>query len=42
MEKQMATDDLLLLSDYSIYNGGDNAVMPDVVELLGELKTAKG
>ena len=42
MEKQMATDDLLLLSDYSIYNGGNNAVMPDVVELLGELKTVKG
>ena len=38
MQKQMPTDDLLLLTDYSIYNGGDNAVMPDVVELLEELK----
>lgn len=38
MQKQMSTDDLLLLTDYSIYNGGDNAVMPDVVELLEELK----
>ena len=37
MEKQMATDDLLLLSDFSIYNGGDNAVMPDVVALLTSL-----
>ena len=37
MEKQMATDDLLLLSDFSIYNGGDNAVMPDVVALLTNL-----
>jgi dephospho-CoA kinase len=38
MQKQMSTDDLLLLTDYSIYNGGGNAVMPDVVELLEELK----
>lgn len=38
MQKQMSTDDLLLLTDYSIYNGGYNAVMPDVVELLEELK----
>ena len=38
MQKQMSTDDLLLLSDYSLYNGGDNAVMPDVVELLEVLK----
>ena len=37
MQKQMAADDLLLLSDYSIYNGGDNAVLPEVVSLLGEL-----
>ena len=37
MEKQMATDDLLLLSDFSIYTGGDNAVMPDVVALLTSL-----
>jgi dephospho-CoA kinase len=38
MQKQMSTDDLLLLTDYSIYNGGGNAVMPDVVELLEELR----
>jgi dephospho-CoA kinase len=38
MQKQMSTDDLLLLTDYSIYNGGYNAVMPDVVELLEELR----
>lgn len=37
MAKQMATDDLLLLTDYAIYNGGGNAVMPAVVELLDEL-----
>ena len=38
MMKQMSTDDLLLLSDYSVYNGGENAVMPDVVSVLNELK----
>lgn len=38
MQKQMSTDDLLLLTDYSLYNGGDNAVMPAMVELLEELK----
>jgi dephospho-CoA kinase len=38
MQKQMSTDDLLLLTDYSIYKGGGNAVMPDVVELLEELR----
>lgn len=38
MQKQMSADDLLLLTDYSVYNGGDNAIMPDVVELLDELK----
>lgn len=37
MMKQMTVDDLLLLSDYSIYNGGDNAILPDVVTLLDEL-----
>ena len=37
MAKQMSTDDLLLLTDCSIYNGGSNAVMPAVLELLGEL-----
>lgn len=34
MAKQMSTDDLLLLTDHAIYNGGSNAVMPAVVELL--------
>lgn len=38
MLKQMPTDDLLLLSDYSIYNSGDNAVLPQVVELLEMFK----
>lgn len=38
MAKQMTTDDLLLLTDYAIYNGGSNAVLPVVVELLAELQ----
>ena len=37
MQKQMQVDDLLLLSDYSVYNGGDNALIPEVLELLDEL-----
>ena len=37
MAKQMSTDDLLLLTDHAIYNGGSNAVMPAVVELLDGL-----
>lgn len=41
MVKQMTADDLLLLSDYSIYNGGANAVMPDVVALLETLTEAR-
>ena len=41
MVKQMTADDVLLLSDYSIYNGGANAVMPDVVALLETLTEAR-
>lgn len=38
MAKQMSTDDLLLLTDYAIYNGGSNAIMPAVAELLAGLQ----
>lgn len=38
MAKQMSTDDLLLLTDYAIYNGGANAIMPAVAELLAALR----
>lgn len=38
MAKQMSTDDLLLLTDYAIYNGGSNAIMPAVAELLVGLR----
>ena len=38
MAKQMSTDDLLLLTDYAIYNGGANPVIPEVTALLKELQ----
>ena len=38
MAKQMSTDDLLLLTDYAVYNGGANPIMPQVTALLKELK----
>lgn len=40
MRNQMTTDDLLLLSDYSIYNDGDNPLVPEVLELVAQLKGA--
>lgn len=38
--KQMGVDELLLLSDYSLYNDGDNAILPEIMELLNQLKDA--
>ena len=38
MAKQMSTDDLLLLTDYAIYNGGANPIIPEVTALLKELQ----
>jgi dephospho-CoA kinase len=37
MQKQMSADELLLLSDYSIFNDNDSAVLPEIVSLLAEL-----
>ena len=37
MQKQMSADELLLLSDFSIYNSGEKPVLPAVVSLLAEL-----
>lgn len=39
LNNQMSPDDLLLLSDYSIYNDGDEPVLPQVIELLNQLKS---
>ena len=37
MQKQIGVDELLLLSDFSIRNDGDNPVLPAVISLIEEL-----
>ena len=37
MQKQIGVDELLLLSDFSIRNDGDNPILPAVISLLEEL-----
>lgn len=39
MAKQMTSDELLLLSDYSVYNSGDSALLPAVLPLLEDLRS---
>ena len=39
LNNQMSPDELLLLSDYSIYNDGDEPVLPQVIYLLNQLKS---
>ena len=39
MQKQMSADELLLLSDCSIFNDNDKPLMPEVVSLLDELRS---
>lgn len=39
LKNQMCADELLLLSDYSIYNDGDEPVLPQVISLLDQLKS---
>lgn len=38
LDNQMSTDDLLLMSDYSLYNDGDEPLLPQVVALVEQLK----
>ena len=38
MENQMSVDDLLLLSDYSLYNDGEEPLLPQVMDLITQLK----
>ena len=38
MQKQIPVEDLLLLSDYSICNNGDELVLPELYSLLEELR----
>ena len=37
MQKQVSSDELLLLSDYSVYNDGNTPLLPEIAELLEEL-----
>ena len=39
MQKQIPVEDLLLLSDYSICNNGDEPLMPELYSLLEELRS---
>jgi dephospho-CoA kinase len=38
MNNQMGVDELLLLSDYSLYNDGDEPLLPQVMKIIEELK----
>ena len=38
MNNQMGADDLLLMADYSLYNDGDEPLLPQVMEIVEELK----
>ena len=38
MNNQMSVDDLLLMSDYSLYNDGDEPLLPRVMSIIEELK----
>lgn len=42
MQKQMSADELLLLSDYSLYNDGGNPLLPGIKSLLEELNEGVG
>ena len=38
LNNQMGVDDLLLISDYSLYNDGDEPLLPQVMGIVEELK----
>lgn len=38
LNNQMSTDDLLLLSDYSLYNDGDEPLLPKLMKIVEQLK----
>lgn len=38
INNQMSADDLLLLCDYAVHNDDDSAVMPQILEVLDDLK----
>ncbi len=41
MNNQMSADDLLLLSDYSVYNDGNTPVIPEVMEIIETIRAGK-
>jgi len=40
MNNQMSVDELLLLSDYSVYNDGNTPVIPEIVDIIKSLSSA--
>ena len=40
LAKQMSVDELILLTDYSLYNDEDKPLLPEIIELLNQLKDA--
>lgn len=41
MSKQVSSDEMLLLSDFSIYNDGNTSLLPEIIALLSELNREK-
>lgn len=41
MDNQMSQDDLLLLCDYAVHNDGNTAVLPQIMDIIEELRIAK-
>lgn len=41
LAKQMGVDELLLLSDFSVYNDEDKPLLPEIADLLNQLQHAK-
>lgn len=40
LANQMSVDELILLTDYSLYNDEDKPLLPEIIELLNQLKDA--
>ena len=40
LAKQMGVDELLLLSDFSVYNDEDKPLLPEIADLLNQLQHA--
>lgn len=38
LQNQISADELLILSDYSLRNDGDTAIMPQLIEIIEELR----